>query len=394
MNKKFLDLGFQPLANEYLSKYRRNHKKYKLKIFFNLKNKLVSISKRIPSREMFTNKYPYRSSLSKTMQNSFYKLSKEISKSFKPNMFLEIGSNDGALISHFKKHSVIGVEPCSNLAKITKKKGFTTYDNYWEFKLAKKLKKKYKKIDLIYSANTLTHISDLQDVFKSIDLLLSADGVLIIEDPSLLECLKKNSYDQFYNEHIYLFSALSVSNIINDFDLEIFNLKNLDTHGGSLRYYIKRKTNKKLKILPSVQKQLRKELKFGLDKYNTYLKFSNKVKKSKLNLIKLLTDLKKRNMRIAGYGATAKAVTVLNYCNIDNTIIDFFTDTTPEKINKFMPGKKINIVKYKKNILNNVDYAFLGAWNFKKEIFKKEKKFLRNGGKFITHIPNPKIIKL
>ena len=392
MNKKFLDLGYQPLANEYLSRYISNHKKYKLKIFFNLKNKLVSISKRIPSREMFTNKYPYRSSLSKTMQNSFYKLSKEISKSFKPNMVLEIGSNDGAFISHFKKQNVIGVEPCSNLAKITKKKGFTTYDNYWEFMLAKKLKKKYKKIDLIYSANTLTHISDLKDVFKSIDLLLSTNGILIIEDPSLLECLKKNSYDQFYNEHIYLFSTLSVQNIIKNFNLEIFDLKNLDTHGGSIRYYIKRKTNKKLKILPNVEKQLKKELRFGLDKYNTYRKFSNNVKRSKLNLIKLLLNLKKKNKKIIGYGATAKAVTVLNYCNIDNTIIDFFTDTTPEKVNKFMPGKKINIIKYKKNILDKVDYAFLGAWNFKKEILKKEKKFLNDGGKFITHIPFPKII--
>ena len=392
MNRKFLDLGYQPLANEYLSNYKSNYKKYKLKIFFNLKNKLVSISKRIPSKKMFTNKYPYRSSLSKTMQNSFHKLSKEISKSFKPNMILEIGSNDGALISHFKKQNVIGVEPCSNLAKITKKKGFTTYNDYWEFKLAKKLKKKYKKIDLIYSANTLTHISDLKDVFRSINLLLSNNGILIIEDPSLLECLKKNSYDQFYNEHIYLFSTLSVQNIIKDFDLEIFNLKNLDTHGGSIRYYIKRKTNENFKILPNVQKQLKKELKFGLDKYNTYRKFSSKVKKSKISLIKLLLNLKKKKKKIVGYGATAKAVTVINYCNIDNTIIDFFTDITPEKINKFMPGKKINIVKYNKNILDNIDYAFLGAWNFKKEIFEKEKKFLSNGGKFITHVPTPKII--
>ncbi len=392
MNKQFLDLGYQPLANEYLSKYKSNHKKYKLKIFFNLKNKLVSISKRIPSREMFTNKYPYRSSLSKTMKESFYKLSKEISKSFKPNMMLEIGSNDGALISHFKKQNVIGVEPCSNLAKITKKKGFITYDNYWEFKLAKKLKKKYKKIDLIYSANTLTHISDLKDVFKSIDLILSINGILIIEDPSLLECLKKNSYDQFYNEHIYLFSALSVQNIIKEFDFEIFNLKNLDTHGGSIRYYIKRKTNKNLKILPNVQKQLKKEIQFGLDKYSTYRKFSKNVRKSKFDLIKLLHNLKNKNKKIVGYGATAKSVTVINYCNIDNTIIDFFTDTTPEKVNKFMPGKKINIIKYKKNILDKIDYAFLGAWNFKKEILKKEKKFLINGGKFITHIPFPKII--
>ena len=392
MNRKFLDLGYQPLANEYLSKYKNNNKKYRLEIFFDSKRKLVSISKRIPSKEMFTNKYPYRSSLSKTMKNSFYKLSREITKKFKPNLILEIGSNDGALISHFKKKRVIGIEPCSNLAKITKKKGFTTYDEYWEPKLAKKIKKKHKKIDLIYSANTLTHISDLKKVFKSIDYLLSKNGILIIEDPSLLECLKKNSYDQFYNEHIYLFSTLSVQNIIKDFSFEIFDIKNLNTHGGSLRYYIKRKNNKNLRISSNVKNQLIKELKFGLGKFSTYQKFSINVKKSKLDLLKLLLNLKKKNKKIIGYGATAKAVTVLNYCNIDNTIIDFFTDTTPDKINKYMPGKKIKILKYRKNILDNIDYVFLGAWNFKSEILKKENEFVNRGGKFITHIPFSRII--
>lgn len=392
MKKKFLDLGYQPLANEFLSKYKSKHKKYKLKIFFDCKKKLVSISKRIPSKEMFNNKYPYRSSISKTMQSSFHKLSKEILKRFNPNLILEIGSNDGALITNFNKKKVIGIEPCSNLAKITKKKGFITYDEYWELNLAKKLKKKYKEIDLIYSANTLTHISDLKNVFKSINHLLSTNGILIIEDPSLLECLKKNSYDQFYNEHIYLFSVISVKNIVKEFDFEIFDLKNLNTHGGSIRYYIKRKTNKRFKISGKVKNQINKELKFGLGKFSTYNKFSINVKKSKSKLIKLLMYLKSENKKIIGYGATAKAVTVLNYCNIDNSIIDFFTDTTPDKINKYMPGKKIKIYKYNKNILNNVDFAFLGAWNFKNEIMKKEKRFLNRGGKFITHIPTPKII--
>ena len=392
MKKQFLDLGYQPLANEFLSKYTNKHKKYRLKIFFDYKSKLVSISKKIPSKEMFTNKYPYRSSMSKTMQLSFLKLSKEILKRFNPILMLEIGSNDGALISNFNKKKVIGIEPCSNLAKITNKKGFKTYDNYWELNLAKKLKRKYKEIDLIYSANTLTHISDLKNVFKSINHLLSTNGILIIEDPSLLECLKKNSYDQFYNEHIYLFSVLSLKNIIKEFGFEIFDLKNLKTHGGSIRYYIKRKSNKKFKISERVRQQIKKELKFGLDKFSTYHKFSINVKKSKDKLIGLLSRLKSRNKKIIGYGATAKAVTVLNYCNIDNSIIDFFTDTTPDKINKYMPGKKIKIYKYNKNILNKVDFAFLGAWNFKYEIKKKEKRFLDRGGKFITHIPIPKII--
>ena len=139
MNKKFLDLGYQPLANNYLNKFKEKQIKYNLKIFFNTKTKMVSISKRIPSKIMFTNNYPYRSSMSKTMQDSFYKLSVEIKKKFKPKKLLEIGSNDGALIKNFHKDQAIGVEPCRNLAQITKKMGYSTYNNYWTQDLAKKI---------------------------------------------------------------------------------------------------------------------------------------------------------------------------------------------------------------------------------------------------------------
>jgi len=144
--KKFLKLGLQPLANQYQKKQIRLSVKkgqlYNLNIFFNSKSKLVSISKRIPSEKMFNSKYPYRSSMSKTMRASFKDLSKKIKRRFKPNLLLEIGSNDGALIKNFDKEKIIGVEPCKNLAKITKNDGYLTYDKYWNFDLAKKLKKK------------------------------------------------------------------------------------------------------------------------------------------------------------------------------------------------------------------------------------------------------------
>ena len=392
MNKYFLDLGKQPLANNYLKIYSNVQIKYHLKLFFNTKNKIVSISKRIPSEKMFNNTYPYRSSMSTTMKNSFFKLSLEIKKKFNPKKILEIGSNDGALIKNFDKKKVIGIEPCNNLAKITSKKGFLTYNKYWNYKLAQKLKRKHGNIDLIYSANTLTHISNLNDVFRSISYLLSKKGILIIEDPSLLECMKKNSYDQFYNEHIYLFSAISVKNLLNKFNFEIFDIKNLSTHGGSIRYYIKKKGNKNLKINNNVKKQIQDEIKYGLHKFKTYKKFSNNVQRSRENLLKILKKIKNNGKKIAGYGATAKAVTILNYCNINNDLIQNFIDITPEKINRYMPGKRIKILKYNKNILNNYDYIFLGAWNFKEEIFNKESEFIKRGGKFITHVPKPRII--
>jgi len=393
MNKFFLNLGKQPLANNYSRFYKKNQNKYNLKLFFNTKNKMVSISKRIPSEKMFTNNYPYRSSMSKTMKTSFYELSIEIKKRFKPKSILEIGSNDGILVTNFNKKDVIGIEPCNNLAKITSKKGYLTYNKYWNYELAKNLKKKHGEINLIYSANTLTHISNLNDVFKSISFLLTQKGILIIEDPSLLECIKKVSYDQFYNEHIYLFSAISVSNLIKKFNLEIFDIKNLKTHGGSIRYYIKKVENRDIKISNKVKKQIENEKKFGLHKLVTYKQFAKKVKLSKKNLLNILKKIKSKNKSIIGYGATAKAVTILNYCNINKSLIKNFVDTTPEKINKFMPGKNIKIIKYTQNSLLKYDYAFLGAWNFKKEIFKKEKKLIKKKLRFITHVPWPRIIR-
>ncbi len=390
---EFLDLGLQPLANNYLSNNQKlkKEKKYRLKVLFNKKTKMVSIKNTFSSKIMFNNKYPYRSSMSLTMINSFKKLSLEIKKKYKPKRILEIGSNDGSFIKNFDKKRVVGIEPCSNIEKITKKKGFDTYAEYWTPHLAKKLHKKYSKIDLIYSANTITHIKNLDDVFKSILLILSKEGTLIIEDPSLLECLKNNTYDQFYNEHIYVFSLIALEKILIKYNLIIFKVENLEIHGGSTRYFIKRKDSK-LRIDNSVKIQKRKEINFGLNKVSAYKLFAKRVLKNKKMLIKIFTKLKYRKKKIIGYGATAKSTTILNYCNIDNNYISYFLDTTEDKQKKLTPGTKIPIVKYHKKLLKNIDYIFLGAWNFKKEIFNKEKRFISRGGKFILHTPMPKII--
>ncbi len=395
MKKKieFLDLGQQPLANYYLSKNQINKKerKYRLIICFDNNNKLVSIKKTFSSKMMFNNKYPYRSSMSKTMQKSFKNLTVQIKKKINPKKILEIGSNDGSFLKNFNKNMSIGVEPCENVEKITKKQKFNTIPKYWNSKLAKSIKKKYGKIDLIYSANTISHIKDLNDVFKSIKIVLSSNGILILEDPSLLECLKRNTYDQFYNEHIYVFSYLSLKNILKKYDLEIYKIENLDIHGGSNRYFIKNINNKK-KIEKSVIKQKIKEEKYGLNNKGTYFKFKKRVENSKKKLVSIFKYCKDKNKKIIGYGATAKATTILNYCKINNKMIDYFLDTTKDKQNKYTPGTKIKVEKYKGFINKDVDYVFLGAWNFKEEIFKKEKKFIKRGGKFIIHTPTPKII--
>ena len=395
MNKKvnFLDLGLQPLANNYLKKSQLNNKekKYRLKIGLDLRTKLVSINKPIASEIMFNSNYPYRSSMSKTMIKSFNDLSKLIKKKFKPKKILEIGSNDGSFIKNFSKKKAIGIEPCSNVERITKNKGFNTYANYWNTTTAKKILKKDGKVDLIYSANTISHIENLDEVFEAIGIILNKNGIIIIEDPSLLECLKKNTYDQFYNEHIYVFSLVGIESILRKYNLEIFNVQNLKIHGGSNRYFIKRKNNK-IKVNLSVKINRKKEINYGIKKISTYVKFANRVKSSKKKLKKIFLQLRNKKKDIIGYGVTAKSTTILNYCDIDKKFISYFVDTTKDKQNKYTPGTKIPIYKYPGFIEKKIDYIFLGAWNFKEEIFEKEKKFIKNGGKFIIHTPIPRII--
>ena len=257
--------------------------------------------------------------------------------------------------------------------------------------MAKKITKN-KKADLIYSANTLSHIKNFNEIFKAIKYSLSSKGILVLEDPSLLECLKKVAYDQFYCEHLYVFSTISLQKILDKFDLEIFDIENISTHGGSNRYFIKKKQNKFYNIKKKVKDEINKELRYGLNHFATYERFARKVKLSKIKLLNIFRKIKNQKKRIVGYGATAKSCTVLNYCGINKENIEYFYDTTSYKINKYLPGSKILVKKYKKLSRNEVDYVFLGAWNFKKEIFKKEKKFIKDGGKFISHIPFPRIL--
>ena len=184
----FLDLGSQPLANEYLNKKNINkpEKKYRLLVDFNNKNKIVSIKKKFSSETMFKKNYPYRSSMSKTMKISFKNFANEIKKKYKPKNLLEIGSNDGTFLKNFNKKKSLGIEPCLNIANISRKKNLNVISDYWSRNLAKKISKKYGNFDLIYSANTITHIKNLDEVFKAINILLSENGLLIIEDPSCI----------------------------------------------------------------------------------------------------------------------------------------------------------------------------------------------------------------
>ena len=394
MKKDFLNLGRQPIANSFLSSISKKSLKseyfYNLIISFNTKNFLVSVKKPVNPKIQYTDKYAHRASESQTMRNAFRSAALKLYKRFKPKKIMEIGSNDGVFLKNFPRQKVVGVEPCKNLAEITKKK-FKTYPNFWNKIISKKILEKHSKVDLIFSANTISHIPNLKETFEAIFNIISDDGVFVIEDPSLSSVIKINSYDQFYDEHVYVFSTLAVENIVKKYKLRLFDVEKINTHGGSLRYFICKNDSKhkKTKRLVSI---LNEEKKIGLDNFNTFKKFAKRVKNSKKKLVSLLKKIKKNNNKIISYGATYKSTTVFNYCKIDTRYLHYVTDTTFNKQGKFTPGTHIPIISPEIGFNESVDYAFLGAWNFKKEILNKEKKYIKRGGKFITHVPEVKIL--
>ncbi len=394
MKKNFLNLGKQPIANSFLSSISRSSLKkeyfYKLIICFNTKNFLVSVKDPVNPKIQYTDQYAHRASESQTMREAFRKIAKKLQKRFKPKKIMEIGSNDGVFLKNFPKKKVVAVEPCKNLANLTKKK-FKTYPFFWNKKLSKKILNENSKIDLIFSSNTISHIPNLKETFQAVYDILSDKGVLVIEDPSLSSIIKINSYDQFYDEHVYVFSALSIKNIVEEFNLKLFDIEKISNHGGSLRYYLC-KQEKNYKLSSRLKKILKDEIKLGLNNFKTFKKFANRVYKSKKKLVALLKRLKKQNKKIISYGATYKSTTVFNYCKIGTEYFSYITDTTKNKQGKFTPGMHIPILPPEKGFNESVDYAYLGAWNFKKEIMKKEKKFIKRGGKFITHVPDVRIV--
>ena len=241
MKKKFLNLGKHPIANSFLPSLSKKILKkeyfYNLSVSFDTKDFLVSLTNPVAPKIQYTDQYAHRASESKTMKKSFKLIAEKLKKKYKPKIVVEIGSNDGVFIKNFSKKKVIAIEPCKNLANITKKK-FKTYPNFWNKKLAKKIFNKTNKADLIFSANTISHIPNLKETFKAIRFSLSKNGVLVIEDPSLKAVIKTNSYDQFYDEHVYVFSALAITNIANKYNLRLFDAEETSTHGGSLRYFL------------------------------------------------------------------------------------------------------------------------------------------------------------
>ena len=387
--KPFISFGKMPIANGFLNK--ENFSKeffFDLEVGFSEKCSLFQLKDHPTPEQMFNNKYPFFTGSSEAMKIHFQKYSDFIKKNYINNnsKIIEIGSNDGTFLKNFKNSNLdyVGFEPSENVAEIAKQKGVKTINSFFGLNSLNLVKNFLKQTDVIFAANVICHIPELNGLIKAVDQLLSKDGVFIFEEPYLGSMFNKTSYDQIYDEHIFMFSGTSIKKIFDLFDMELIDLIKQETHGGSMRYVISRKN--KRPINKNVEKILDEEKLNNLDNLDSCLKFKKNCENSKIKLNNLLKKYIFEGKRIVGYGATSKSTTILNYCEINSEIIEYICDTTKEKIGKYSPGMHIPIVAVDKFRKDNAEIAYLFAWNHKNEILKKEVMFKKNKGKWISHV--------
>ncbi len=367
--KRVVSLGYQPLANNLLNKKEEKCDLYPLEMNYCNKCHNCQLSVAVDPKKMFSN-YLYTSSTSKVFRNHFIDAAKKYSKDLKLNKkksyIIDIGSNDGVALKPFLEmgfKKILGIEPAKNLAKQANKNKIKTFNGFLEKKNIKKIKKN---ADLILASNVFAHSDKLKEMAECMLSLLSKKGTIIIEVQYLMNTLKDLTFDNIYHEHYNYWSLTSLTYFFNQLEAKIFRSEKINTHGGSIRVYIKK--DKKVKIESSVKKMLKEEEVFGIKDFKTYQKFGEKVYKIRENVLENMKELRNRKKKIIGYGAPAKATTALNFFGISKEI-DFIVEDNKLKHNKFIPGVKIPI-KNKSSIKDKKNLLLVLAWNFYNDIKK------------------------
>ena len=382
----FMSFGRMPIANGFLNKDKFNEEFFfEMEVGFSDDLSLFQLNDHPKPTMMFNENYPFFTGSSQQMKLHFKNYANWIKK-YHPNTIkniIEIGSNDGTFLKNFNSndYNTLGFEPSSNVAERASKDEVNTINEFFNKNSVINQKNFINNTDLICAANVICHVPDLNDLIQAVCLMLNKSGLFIFEEPYLGSMFEKISYDQIYDEHIFIFSVTSISKIFKLFDMELVDVFPQTTHGGSMRYITGRKNIHK--ISDNVNTLLEKEKLKNLDNISSCNKFKNNCELSKIKTRKSLLKFKDNNYKIAGYAATSKSTTILNYCNINSKIIDYICDTTPEKIGKFSPGTHIPIVDMYHFKKFNPNIAYLFAWNHKDEILKKEKNYK---GKWFSHV--------
>ena len=393
--KKIIEIGNQPLANTLLeNEYDKVKKLYPINVIRCVDCTLIQIDYIVNQDEVYHPEYPYLPGITKTVDIEQKQLCDFLKKKFNlnsKNLVADIGSNDGSLLKHIKeeKIKVVGIEP-TNIAKIANTNGIETYQNFFNEKIADQITKKHGKAKVITSTNVFAHMSTLGDVMKGIMKLIDDDGFYCFENHYALEILKNVQYDTFYHEHLRTYSLISLEKLFKIYNLNLIDAQIVTRYGGSIRCVVsKRKMDKSsnLKLLLELENKI-----LIKEANKTFETFAEKTLKSKNDLVNLLSNLKKDGKKIIAKSCPARAVVLLNYCNLNNQTIDYIAEQpTSLKLNKIVPNTGLKIVSDEILDKDQPDYILLLAWHLSKPIINKWK----NRGlksKFIIPLPEVKII--
>lgn len=387
-----MSFGKMPIANGFLTpdQFASEH-------FFELSPAVCShcgmfqlVDQPAPEK-MFHENYAFFSSTSRYMQTHFKVFAdvvmSQICSGRSDPFVVELGSNDGIMLRHFKDAGFrhLGIEPSENVADVARSEGIQTLSEFFSLELADRLVTQHGHADVVLAANVVCHIVEINTVAAGIARLLKPDGVFMFEDPYLGDMIAKTSYDQIYDEHVFIFSATSVKWAFGQHGLELIGVMPQVTHGGSMRYVLAPKGSHP--ISKNVAGLLEKEQAQGLQRAEPYDQFRRNCEASRKALRDLLESLRHETKRVVGYAATSKSTTVLNYGRIGPELISYICDTTPIKQGKVSPGMHIPIKAYNAFKAEYPDYAVLFAWNHRDEIMAKEKDYIASGGKWIVFVP-------
>jgi hypothetical protein len=394
LKEVFIDLFNSPASNSFLVAEQLNEPEsyYPLKVYTCHQCFLVQIDEYKKSDTIFDSSYVYFSSYSTSWLEHAKKYTEKMIGRFGYNeksQVIEIASNDGYLLQYFleKKVPVLGIEPTSNTAEVARSKGIESVVDFFGVRLAKELLAKNIKADLLLGNNVLAHVPDIIDFTKGMKVILSDKGVVTMEFPHLVQLIENNQFDTIYHEHFSYLSFTTVKKIFEAAGLEMFDVEEIPTHGGSLRIYAKHPEDKSKAISENVGTLLKKEKDKGINDLKYYSGFQQRALTIKMALLDFLTVQKKAGKKVAAYGAAAKGNTLLNYCGIKSDLIDYVVDANPHKQNKYLPGSHIPVVNEDWLKKNKPDYVIIFPWNIKQEVQAQLSYIQEWSGKFVMAIP-------
>lgn len=385
---RVISMGEVPIANSFL-KERSDERKIPLDVYFCKDCYLFQILDVVSSESLFAD-YRYASSVSQKVKEHFKKLAYTIKDKFnlsKQDIILEIGSNDGVLLRELKSLGLnaIGIDPSFNITKVARKEGLFGVNAFFGEEIAREFSQKYGKAKIISASNVFAHIDDLDDIIRGVNEVMSDGGILIVEVHYIVSLIENFQFDNIYHEHVCEYSATAFNNLLNRFDLEIYDVERLPIHGGSIRFYAKKKTNS-LKIKDSVREVLKYEKEGGFISSERYINFAQKIDSLKKELIDKIKNEKEKGNKIAGYGASARGTILLNICNLNDNYLEYVVDNSSEKQGRYIPGVNLKIVPASYLREKIPDKVLVLAYTYAKEIMRDENWFVKQGGEFI--LPN------